>query len=159
LKAKAKYLIAAAIILAVGIFVYTRSGYTYNKNDLVIPSGVTCQQEVRSWISEGSGGMPAVLSDLKSVKADLDNRQASAANSDASDLIKAEGNLSQNMPPGCFSLSYYDTVNPVDTAITQEQETLYDMRAGKDLPLADRDFSSAIAEITRTMDRLTAYAK
>lgn len=161
---------AGAVLAAASVacfFMFFHHGYRYNKNDLVIPPGVTCQMQVKSYVSEGSGGFPAVLSDLKTEKAAIDARDANAVYSSGNTLIADEGSLTQNMPPGCVPLkdfNFYETsVNPVDKANADSDEILYLLRAGKPLgshlAAADRDFTTAISVIGEAMNRLTAYAK
>lgn len=153
-----------AVAVVIGYFALFHSGYSYDKNNLTIPPGVTCQMEVKSWISEGEGGMPMVLSDLKTVKADLDGRQVNAVNTDSGSLLSDTANLNQNLPPGCVpDLSFYEgtLVNSLDTAISAEQEAVYLMRAGKPLNLAipDKDFTAAISVTAEALRRLAAYSK
>lgn len=154
--------LAAAAIAA--FFIHGSSGYTYNKNDLTIPPGVTCQMQVRSWASEtGTATMNAVVSDLDAVHSDITRSDAGSLAADLNALVSDTGNFSQDMPPGCVPglMSYERTEAQDDTAIDSAAvPALYDLRTGKPVPPAEGEMvQAAAARMRAAASSLAAYAK
>jgi hypothetical protein len=146
------------------LFMLTRGGgYTYDKNDLVIPPGVTCQMQVRSWISQGGiSGIGDVAADLRALESP---EPADALDATLNSLTGDEGKLRQDMPPGCVpGLDSYEDLNVADVAPWADGvSVLYDLRAGKPdaagLARQEKDAREVSSLMQAAISRLQAYAR